>query len=97
MAVLTPDVISPDTAGGFGIDFMHGLKHVRLSFQLTPWVNNTDTYTPTNGDEVTIVACAWQANTSDDPVVATITSGNLVTFASGSSDNVGYLHCWITG
>ena len=99
MAALTPDVISPDTAGGFGIDYMQGLKHIRLSFLVTPWINNGDTYTPTNGSEVPIVAAAWEAQSGGNyPVVATVTEAEpKVTFGVTNADSKGYLHIWIPG
>ena len=89
--------VSP-VAGGTGLG---AFKHVLVPFR-TQLVDNNDTYDPgsaTAGGNTTIgiAKVAWEPAATTDPVAVTITnSGRQVTFNSGSDDNVGTLHMWIT-
>ncbi len=106
MAAINPDGIDTGTALtaeealGFG-DIASSLKHVEVPFR-TQTVDNNDTYDPGSGTAggnltIGIGRVAWEPAATTDPIAVTITnSGRQVTFNSGSNDNLGTLHMWIT-
>lgn len=111
MAAIQPDgfatgsaITAEEAFGAFLVTGGVGLgayKHVLVPFR-TQLVDNNDTYDPGQvvaGDNLTIgiAKVAWEPAATTDPVAVTITnSGRQVTFNSGSDNNVGTLHMWIT-
>lgn len=82
----------PDTVANTRNVGKLGLKmHVRFF----DGIDDTDTYALAHGSKV--IAVAWQANTTSDPVMPYIVNGSGVTFFTGSSDCEGWLWYWTRG
>ncbi len=111
LAAINPDGIDTGTAitaeeaagaflstGGLGLK---GLTHTLVPFR-TQTVDDADTYDPGSGTAggnttVAIAKVAWEPAATTDPIAVTITnSGRQVTFNSGSDDNLGTLHMWVS-
>lgn len=111
MAAISPDGIDAGTAitaeeaagafldsGGLGLK---AFTHVLVPFR-SQLVDDADTYDPGSGTAggnttIAIAKVAWEPSATTDPVAVTITnSGRQVTFNSGSNDNVGTLHMWVS-
>ena len=96
MAEVTPDSVSPDVVGGFGLPYS-GAKHLRLHFQ-TNTFDGGDSYVYEG--EGKIVGVAWETAATSFPCSAILAgadpTGKTVLFTSGTTNLIGHLHLWVS-